>query len=501
MWNPATNDVRAVPVTAAVPPAPVPVPQPMPQPVAQPAAAPAYGVLDPALAAQEEQNPGVFGTRERNLIYLDWAPLAKEVGAESALIVRLLPPWGQQRLAHAKAARHCIPAEVIPDAPADRKMYFIDCLDSQGGPKDCPIDAALRGVLDAGGDAGWVDQAKPKAAYYWQAVNLNEPTKHYVQLTDANGQPVANPDGTPAYKIVPGVIRMGSTCHKEILKYIREKGDPTHPDHGYPMKLAKRRTGSGRYDVEYTAIDLQAAPLHDALRPVLANLLDLQATCIDFKPKAELAEIGQRILQKHGLGGPQPMVGGPVAAPAQWTAHPSQPGWEYNSLGQMRPVAAPPVAPPMPAAPPMAPPMAPPPAAPMAAPPPMPMAPPMPPPQPPAQAAPPAPPPMVAPPAPPPQAPAQAAPPPPPGNLPPPVAPGGLPAAPAAPGMPPMPPPPPGIPPGVAGPPAAPPLPPGNGQAPPPPPTAPAVPGQAQTPEQFEAEASGAATNQGKLPF
>jgi hypothetical protein len=472
MWNPTTNDVRPIP-TAATPPA------------AQPAVTEyQYGSLSVEDYAEEEQNPGVFGgnRRDKNFVWLDFPQLdKKQVGGEVFLLVRLLPPWasGLSR-AHVKCARHRIYAQLVPGAPVDREAVYIDCHDSIGGPGNCPIDAARNQLLEHAPDANdFVDRQKARAAYYWQGIDLMEPTKHYVQVIDpSSGQPAVNPDGSPVYKIIPAVIRVGSMTHKEILKYIREKGDPTHIDHGYSVKLIKRRDGMGRFDVKYSAIDVEHGPLHESLRPVLANLVNLQQDCIDYRPRAELEAIGQNMLRRYGLGGPE------VAAPAAgWLAHPQQPGWEYNAQGQVRQIQAP--APPPMAAPAM------PPAAPQ--PPAMPPTPPTPQVAAPVPAAPPAAPQGLpaAVPAPPSPAAPQAAP----ANLPPPVAPGGVPAAPVTGVMPPGPPPPPGLPPSIQGPPEAPPPPPSptsNGGG---------SPATGVSPEAFEEQLAKGNPDQGKLPF
>ncbi len=490
MWNPTTKDVRPLQQAApAVPAASAPAPTAPPGGYTPPPAEYAYGALDVDEAAEEEKNPGVFGgSSNKSHVWLDFPPLPKPVNSEVHMLVRLLPPWAVTvRKAHVKCARHRLPAALVPNLPPQRQWAYIDCFDSKGGPGNCPLDEALRDVAEkAAGAETFVKDAKPGAAIYWQALDLLEPTKHYIQLLDQAGQPVANPDGTPAYRIIPGIARIKPTLHGDILRYIREKGDPTHPDKGYVMKLTKKRTGTQKFDVKYSAIDGEKGPLHPSLRPVLASLVDL-SSLIEFKPRAEMEVIAQNIRRRWGLGMPQPYVGGPLPDGGPWFPHPQQPGFEYNAQHQIRPVggmaaaASPP--PPVPAVPvmPPAPPVAAAVAPPVAGPPPMPPAPPVAPAVP--QAAPAAP---------------VGAPPAPPAHLPPAVAPGGLPAAPVGGAMPPAPPPPPGLPASVQGPPGPPPPPPGAHPAPPPPPPSPgngtpAPTGGGMTPEQFEQQAFGAA--------
>jgi hypothetical protein len=472
MWNPATNDVKPMAAMAPAPAAP---------PVAQAVGEVAYGTLDVDAAAAEEKDPGVFGSGSKNLIWLDFPPLGKQVGAESFLLVRLLPPWavGVGR-AHVKSARHRVPAELVPNAAPERKFYYRDCFDSKGGPGNCPLDNAFKTLAenpDQYPDAEkYIEEIKPRASVAWQCINLSEPAKHFVQMVNEAGQPVVNADGTPAYRIIPAVLRMGNQLHLDILKFIREKGDPTHPDAGYTMKLSRRRTGTGRFNVEYSAMDMEHGPLHPSLRPVLANLVNLREQLIEFVPREEMEAIAANLLRKFGVGMPQPTMAMPgMGQPMAWVPHPGMPGWEYNAQGQVRQIGANPSAlPAVPASPPM------PPAAPAPYPPSpgvaaaagmqMPVLPPM--------AQPPQPPPMAPgwpagqvtelsgqlPPMPPavaqpPPMPA-AAPPAPPAGLPPAVAPGGIPApAAASAAMPPVPPPPPGVPPSIEGPPAPPPLP------------------------------------------
>jgi hypothetical protein len=107
--------------------------------------------------------------------------------------------------------------------------------------------------------------------------------------------------------------------------------------------LIKKRTGPARFDIEYDAIDAEPVrtPLHESLRPVLAGLVNLQETCVEFRPREEMAAIGNKILEEFGLGSMAGAVGGAVV----WQPHPTSPGWEWNSQGQVRETAAPPAAP------------------------------------------------------------------------------------------------------------------------------------------------------------
>jgi len=441
MWNPATQEIRAVPV-AMPPPAP---------PAAPPAPAATYETSMAAVQAEHAalaaRSDGNFGDRT----ILDFDKLSKK-GDKSELIVRFLPPWSAaaQGKAWAKTARYRLPADLCPWETKEKRFQYVDAFDQIGGPGNDPVAAAYLKLMESGNDDAikFAKSHKAKPRIYWQAINLKDPRSHFKQATDAQGSPILDATGNPTWKVVPVVVPMGPQLHQSVLNFFIEKGDCTNPDSGYPMKLKKTKTGDADMDVAYDAMDMDKCPLDPAFRPVLGNLMDLREEMVWFHSFEEMNELAQNILAKFGLHAgtaqaPAPYSPPPASAPAAqppggpWFPHPSMPGHLYNAQHQVipDPAAAPPPPPPPVAA------YAPPP------PPPAPPAPPLP---------------LVA------QAGYQAPPGPP---LPPPVAPGlpqtpGYPPAGAVPPPPPAayaPPMPPGMPPGVAAHPGLPPMPPAVG--------------------------------------
>lgn len=370
MWNPTTGDMRPIPPEAVAPAAPAP-------------AAPSglsYGTLDLDFAMREysdvDQGRGLFN-REDGLLYIDFPKLTGGAGTSVYLLVRLLPPWAPDiKQAWVKVARHVLPPDVVPNAPEGRKVIFIDCLDTKGGPGHCPIDVALNQIASHPSDAAaeFVQRCRPRMTVYFQGINLEKPQEHFVQAVGLDGLPVLDPaTGQPTWKVVPGIIRLGMEAYKAILYVIGNKKDPTHPDFGYAMKLDKEKTGPADMNVDYKATDYgEKGPIDPALRPVLNNLLDLSKSCVRFRSREELQGIANAMLAKfpttrtvavpatlmsptlgapitstvaaHGAALPPPL---PSPAGATWIQHPDNAGWEYNpATQQVRQKSAPPAAPP-----------------------------------------------------------------------------------------------------------------------------------------------------------
>ena len=464
MWNPTTNDVQAIPSTAAGPPITSAAPD---------LSSFSFGTLDPTAVETEYQSVenqmrGSFGDTE--FLWLDFPDLAAWTGrpVEVEILCRLPPPHAAgSREAWARAARHRIFTDLLPTPPQNaKKQTYVYCWNAPGGPGNCPICAAIEQLMSCTTDGAgeWAKGFKPRQRVYWQAVDLADTNRHWVQEKTSANMPVIDPTtGQPKWKMIPGVISMGPQLHRDILNFIREKGDPTNPETGYSMKFKRRRTGPGDFDIEYTAMDIEKGPLAPDLRHVFANLVDMSDKCVRFRDPAEMSGIASKMLSRWGLT-LAPSVQAAAAPPpitsngGAWQPHPENPAYEWNpATNAIRPkVFAAPTAPPQAA-----------PAAPQAAP--APPGPPLPPPRAPGL---PAAPQGVSGAFPPPPPPAGAAPPPPP-----PGAPTSLPA--------------PGLPPGVApdlGVPAPPPA------APPGPPAG--APGAPVSPAQLERDVA-----QGKVPF
>ncbi len=480
----ATGDVKPI-VEFALATAPAAAP-----PIsADPAAADdPWGTQDADTAEADRQANATAGSydREDNFFWLNFAELT---GSEVTLLMRFFPPWaaGLKR-AYIVTMRHRLYARFVPDAAADRKIWYLDCPDMEGGPGSCPICRVLLNDISTSQVYGAVDfgkMAKAKRGALWQGVNLNDPTAHFQKIKDpTTGQEV---DG-----VVPGVLRVSSTLHSAILECSRIPGPHfTDPRLGFPIECIKKR---GRFpakkemNVEYDATHHAhtPGPVDAVLWPALYNFVDLRERCVFFEKPEKLEMIAAAIVAEFGGAG----AGAAAApgAPPGFIPHPENPAYLYNPVtGAI--VAAPAVAPVAPPAPPPAAALpAVPPAAPVAAPPPPSAV------YPGVAAAPPPPPPVAAPP--PPAVPPTAAAPPPVAAPPPPVAvaPPPPPAAPpvAAPAAPPVaaalpPAAPPGLPPGA--PPGTPP-PPAVGAAPPPVAPPAAVPGI--PPAQLENQMAGA---------
>lgn len=331
MWNPATSDVRPIPTAAPPPSPPAPAVAPTPAPAASPAG---YGSLD--LGAAEAEHAALQaraqGQFEKTLI-IDFPDLPKPVNSESQLIARLLPPWQSgERYAWAKTVRFRLDASLLPKPPEGRSTVYVDSWDATGGPGDCPIAKAIEKLANSGNEEAQkvAKRFKARARVYWQGLDLNDPQKHFQQKKDANGTPLLDANGQPVWIVVPGVIPMGNKLHRRILSFIKEKGDCTHPDHGYPMKLKRIRTGRGDMDIDYDAMDMEKGPIDPSMRGVLANLRDLQKQMLWFRDAEEQHAIAQNILSKY-----MPATAGYVSNPAGALAPPPSPpsnglppGWQ-----------------------------------------------------------------------------------------------------------------------------------------------------------------------------
>jgi hypothetical protein len=409
MYNPQTGEVLEAQAAVAPPvppaPAPAPVAAPTPMPMAAPGppvpaaqAVPSYGAVD--VGAMGQDSKSVFSGGGKR-IYINMPTTPSNVGESASIPVRLLPPWTPNRsFAHVKYAEHRLNASLVPDG-GKRTIAYATCYDSEGGPGHCPICEVLK--KDTTGD---LSQYKPKGKYMWQALQLDNLNQHFRQRMDeATQQPVVQPDGSPVWDIVPGLVRMPPTLHRAITMFFEKKGDATHPQTGYAMELIKTKKGAGTMEVEYSAMDTNPSPLDPQLMPALANLIDLQSQ-IHFYSQPEMELIARNILgttvsaaapapvPAPGAAYAAPLVGVPAAPPAATPAPPPQMVPPPPAVAPPAPQAAPPV-----------------PAAPQAAP----------------------------------------------AAYPPPVAPGGIPAAPpqAHPNVPPAPAPAPGLPPGMVPPPPA----------------------------------------------
>ncbi len=297
--------------------------------------------------------------REANFIWLDFDK-TQRTGDESVMTVRLLPdPVIGRGAISVPASRHRIFVEYIPGDHGNRQVRYYNCFNqpdadpAHAGPGECPIDKAIEIVQSAGiqGAAEHVKNFTPDTTICWQGIDLDDPSKHWVQEVDASGNPVIDPaTGQPRWKAVPGVIRMKKTLHNSVLEFMRAKGDPTHPAHGYPMRLKKKKTGPDNMNVAYSAMDLDRCQIDPQLYPIAANAIDLKKEMRTFVDRDHLMVIAENILKRFGLswrGSAQAQVpgnypGGP--GPGAWQPHPGAQGAAYNP--HTGAVHAPPAGPP-----------------------------------------------------------------------------------------------------------------------------------------------------------
>jgi len=336
IWNPSTNDVRAMPMEQ--PPPPVMPPAQAPVQVSMPEQT--WGQQDLDQAAQDLATGKARSdfSSDGNFIYVGFPRQANE----EIILSRFLPPWGRtERKAYIESFRHRLYARLIPDPPTNRDFISFDCFDNPGGPGNCDICAALEVILNNSSATGVDDfhgMAKRKPSAVWQMLNLQDPAKHYQTIKDAQGQ--------EAQGIVPGLFRVGPQLHNAILACFRN-GDFTHHQIGFPIECIRNKTGGGTFDVEYKANHMahHAGPIDPSLVSVLYNLVNLRDKAIIFHKREKFQAIAQNIISFYGGGNR-----GQVQVPAQvgqWIPHPQSPGWEYHSVTrQVRQIQAapPPVA-------------------------------------------------------------------------------------------------------------------------------------------------------------
>ena len=365
---------------------------PPPAPAVPPAAVGqmGYGTLDVEAASVEHDalQARAAGQFDRKM-FIDFADLGGAINSEATLLVRLLPPWASgSRYAWAKSARYRLDAGLIPDPPENKKIVYVDSWDIQGGPGNDPVGKVIEEMANSGNEEAQkaAKRFKAKPRIYWQCLDLQDPQKHFAQVKDATGTPQLDASGQPLWTVVPGVVAMGNQLHRRLLSFIKEKGDCTHPDFGYAMKLKKIRTGRGDMDVGYDAMDLEKAAIDPSMRAVLGNLMDLNKECIWFRDAEVMQGIAANLRAKYLAGtaapwsapAPQPPHTQSASAPqlpAGWVVHPSSPAHAWHQptnkvelIGNLLPPTPPPpppappvyVAPPVQAPPAYAPPLPPP---------------------------------------------------------------------------------------------------------------------------------------------
>jgi hypothetical protein len=275
-----------------------------------PQGVPSYGRMDvDSFLTENEQDQREargWGAGDQRCIWIDFDKVERP-GDVSELTVRLLPDFFPDPKAEPCIvnARHRIFVEYVPGDHGNRKVKQYNCFEQPGGPKDCPLDKAIEIVKASGiqGAGAHVDNFKVEVTNVWQAINLDDPAKHWVQVVDQAGAAVIDPaTGQPVWKQVPGFIRMKKTLQDSLRDQIRVKGDPTDLQYGYPIRLIRKKTGKEQMNVEYSAVALDKCPLDPQLYGIARNALDLRKEFGSFAERETLQQIAENILKKWGLG-------------------------------------------------------------------------------------------------------------------------------------------------------------------------------------------------------
>lgn len=308
-----------------------------------------YGALDVDEATREQKLFRSFN----DSLYIDFPDF--DQSGWSVLKLRLLPPWSAaNRTGFVQVVRHRLYADHYPqDLRGNRQVFFETCLNiavegGVTGPGECPIcetkrDAAKAGLTEEG--TKYLNNFSPRVASIWQAIDLTtqeRTAKHFVQQKDDQGRPVVDANNQPIWKVTPARFRMGNELLGDVRTIMKVNGDPTHPDFGYTIAMAKHKTGMGQMDVDYSAqMGGAKERLHDSLRPVLGNLIDLGKEEIQFTDREVLRRVADSIRSKVGLpmkwatgaagGGAAPPPLGQLGAGGQWLVHPDNPAYEYNT--------------------------------------------------------------------------------------------------------------------------------------------------------------------------
>jgi hypothetical protein len=332
MWNPQTNEV--VPVAAMDGDA---------------STARAYGDLNP------DDEEAAF--RERafqggDVVWLKFPPLGKETDDQCHLVLRLLPPWSREETkASVMTGRHRIPADLVPDAREGAEYVYVGCFDVKGGPGKCPIDNARLKIQESGPQgAKFAKNTSTRLEFAWQAIDLEAPDKHWMQAVGEDGAPIVGQDGKPVWTVRPGIIQLKKQGMTGVIMLLKNQGDMTNPDGGYPVKIIQQRTGPARQNVKYHVVGLDKGPLDESLRPVLDNLVDLRQQVRRFRSREDMEAIAERMLERFAVGSPasepQSSAPPPLGGGGQWVPHPQDAAYEYHTSTKQirkREVAAPPL--------------------------------------------------------------------------------------------------------------------------------------------------------------
>ncbi len=314
MWCPQTNEV--VPVAAAD----------------GDASTPQYGALnaDDVEAAFKER-----AFQGGDVVWIKFPPLASEVGSESYLLLRLLPPaLREETKASVMTGEHRLPADVVPNAREGAEYVYVGCFDVKGGPGKCPVDKARLKIQETGPQgASFAKATATRLSFSWQAIDLEAPDRHWMQSVGEDGVPIVGQDGKPVWTVRPGIVRLAKTAMAGVVMLLKNSGNMTDPDGGYPVKIIQKKVGPLKQNVNYHTIGLDRGPIDPSLRPVLENLVDLRQQVRRFLSREDMDAIAERMLERFQVGAPAPVPERRVAPPSggQWVVHPKDPSYEYDT--------------------------------------------------------------------------------------------------------------------------------------------------------------------------
>jgi len=178
--------------------------------------------------------------REELRRQVEGGKLSQKLKWEGDIWVRILPPWKPEASFYAEVPVHYLP---MPDAPSKSRPW--QCLRKDGKQPigDCPLCQIERALFDRGGD-NYANEAKAMKRKPRFVMNVLERDTGEVK-----------------------VLICGPELFGELLTYFCDPhyGNITKPDTGTDMTLTKKRTGSGRRDVKYSARPVpNSQPLKDA---------------------------------------------------------------------------------------------------------------------------------------------------------------------------------------------------------------------------------------------
>lgn len=341
----AGGEMKLIAELVGAPPAPPAPPQAasaqyqQPAPQAQPQDAPwgeaDMGAMDEDLAAAKQAAANRGGRNKEDEIYIDFPELPKprSKGQKTHVFTRLLPPWERGRpKPYIRVHMLWIPAEFWPEQYDKQALPVVsyETKHSKVDPGPDPIQQALNEIKAAGPTDEVANKIRRMRAtrIYWQGYDVENVNRHWMQVKDENGNPVIDAQGQYQYVLQPGVVTMGNKLHAKVLENQNEyKTSITSVERGRPIKLVKTVTGPEPMNIDYDCFLYDPEPIPEQMRPMLYNLIDLEARYVRYKPRNLMEQCAAMIARKLGGKGPSEQVPVQVQrpAPAQPPQQPAQP--------------------------------------------------------------------------------------------------------------------------------------------------------------------------------